>query len=150
MRTLETLLPLCILGLLLSVGCGEEDKEDTAPPEGDTDTDTDADSDSDADGDADTDADTDPVSHYGSCNYDGADQCNQYIGANYATNAQEGCEMSNGVYSTDGCSLTDVLGICNLYVGSGLDFDQYYYPPIFDDTTAEATCSGQSGTYNDM
>ncbi len=51
------LIPLAIL----AIGCGDPEKDDTAPPEGDTDTDTDADSDTDADGDtdADTDADTD-------------------------------------------------------------------------------------------
>jgi hypothetical protein len=56
---MRMLIPLFLLGL--SIGCGEDPKDDTAPPEGDTDTDTDADSDTDADGDtdADTDADTD-------------------------------------------------------------------------------------------
>jgi len=50
-------LALAFLVSSLTVGCG--DKDDTAPPEGDTDTDTDADSDTDADGDADADADAD-------------------------------------------------------------------------------------------
>ncbi len=53
----RTLLLACVLPL---AACG--DKDDTAPPEGDTDTDTDADGDTDADSDADadTDADSDP------------------------------------------------------------------------------------------
>ncbi len=48
------------LAIALAIGlsaCG--DKDDTAPPEGDTDTDTDADGDTDADTDADADGDTD-------------------------------------------------------------------------------------------
>ncbi len=45
------LLPLALLG------CPPDDKDDTAPPEGDTDTDTDADGDTDADTDTDTDTD---------------------------------------------------------------------------------------------
>jgi hypothetical protein len=49
---------ILLLGLALTLSaCG--DKDDTAPPEGDTDTDTDADGDTDADTDADADADTD-------------------------------------------------------------------------------------------
>ena len=51
------LLITSLLSLTLAVACG--DKDDTAPPEGDTDTDTDADTDSDTDADADTDTDTD-------------------------------------------------------------------------------------------
>ena len=47
------LIPLAFL----AIGCG--DKDDTAPPEGDTDTDTDADTDSDTDADTDADTDTD-------------------------------------------------------------------------------------------
>jgi hypothetical protein len=31
-----------------------------------------------------------------------------------------------------------------------MDFDQYYYPPTFDDFTAEQACLGQSGTWNDL
>jgi cytosine/adenosine deaminase-related metal-dependent hydrolase len=53
---------LLLLLPLVLLGCPTDpDKDDTAPPEGDTDTDTDADSDTDADGDtdADTDADSD-------------------------------------------------------------------------------------------
>ena len=47
-----------ILSLALTIACGDP-KDDTAPPEGDTDTDTDTDTDSDTDADADSDADTD-------------------------------------------------------------------------------------------
>jgi hypothetical protein len=58
---ISSLLPLTALALCLSIvtACGEEEKEDTQPPEGDTDTDTDADGDTDADSDADADTDAD-------------------------------------------------------------------------------------------
>ena len=48
-----SLLALALVGFTV-IGCG--DKDDTAPPEGDTDTDTDA--------DTDTDTDTDPVNYF--------------------------------------------------------------------------------------
>ncbi len=56
-----SILSVLTLSLALAISCGEETKDDTAPPEGDTDTDTDADTDTDTDTDADgdTDADTD-------------------------------------------------------------------------------------------
>ena len=66
---LARLAPLVVLATSLSIACGEDPKDDPAPPEGDTDTDTatdgatdadaDGDTDADADADADSDADTD-------------------------------------------------------------------------------------------
>ena len=51
--------PLALLALIVfAASCGE-DKDDTAPPEGDADTDSDADADADSDADADADADCD-------------------------------------------------------------------------------------------
>jgi len=56
----RALLPASLLLLGLTLACNPNTvKDDTAPPEGDTDTDTDTDSDTDADSDADTDADSD-------------------------------------------------------------------------------------------